>query len=174
LLNQTWNLYFGKIKKHLIKSYILKNLKYTLLLALTMVNKQPAIAQQSNSSNGKQNFYSDETVFLSTNATTFVTGETIFYKLNCLKLSNKTQSNVSKIAYVELIDSDKKSVLTSKLYLENAYSQGEYFVPTTLKTGNYKLIGYTNWILNQPVSEIFQIDITIKNPFKSNSKRKAN
>lgn len=132
-----------------------------------MVNKQPAFAQQNNPSNEKQNFYSDETVFLSTNATTFVTGETLYYKLNCLKLSNKTPSNVSKIAYVELVDSDKKTVFKNKIYLENTKGQGDYFVPTTIKTGNYKLIGYTNWMLNQTVAPFFQIDIVIINPFQT-------
>ena len=133
-----------------------------------MVNKQPTFAQQSNSSNEKQNFYSDETVFLSTNATTFVTGETLYYKLNCLKLSNKTPSNVSKIAYVELVDSDKKTVFKNKIYLENTKGHGDYFVPTTIKTGNYKLIGYTNWMLNQTIAPFFQIDIVIINPFQTN------
>lgn len=111
--------------------------------------------------------YSDETVFLSTNATTFVTGETLYYKLDCIKSSNKTPSNVSKIAYVELVDSNKKSVFKNKLYLENSKGQGDYFVPSTIKTGNYKLIGYTNWMLNQAVNSFYQIDIIIINPFQT-------
>ena len=138
-----------------------------------MVNMQTAFAQQSNTTNEKQNFYSDETVFLSTNATTFVTGETLYYKLNCLKLSDKAPSNLSKIAYVELVDSDKKTVFKNKIYLENTKGQGDYFVPTTIKTGNYKLIGYTNWMLNQTVAPFFQIDIVIINPFQANENKTA-
>ncbi len=142
-------------------------LKHLVLFALLCSNFQKVTAQQISLSNEKQNFYSDETVFISTNATTFVTGETLYYKLNCLKLSNKTPSNVSKIAYVELIDSDKKTVFKNKIYLENTNGQGDYFISTNVKTGNYKLIGYTNWMLNQTVDPFFQIDIVIINPFQT-------
>ncbi len=127
---------------------------------------QKTTAQQISSSSEKQNFYSDETIFLSTNATTFVTGETLYYKLNCLKLSNKTPSNISKIAYIELVDSDKKTVFKNKIYLENSKGQGDYFVPTNIQTGNYKLIAYTNWMLNQTVAPFFQMDVAIINPFQ--------
>jgi len=146
----------------------LERLKHLFLFALLCSNSQEITAQQSNSSIEKQKISVDETVFLHTNATTFVSGETLYYKLYCLKLSNKTPSNVSKIAYVELVDSDKKTVFKNKLYLENAKGQGDYFVPTTLKTGNYKLICYTNWMLNQTDSRVFQIDISIINPFQIN------
>jgi predicted RNA-binding protein with RPS1 domain len=151
----------------------LGRLKHLLLFALLCSNLQEITAQEINSSSEKQNFYSDETVFLSTNATTFVTGETLYYKLNCLKLSNKTPSNVSKIAYVELVDSDRKTVFKNKIYLENTRGQGDYFVPTTIKTGNYKLIGYTNWMLNQTVAPFFQIDIVIINPFQTTENQAA-
>jgi len=151
-----------------LKPFILKKLKQILFIALIIASKQPTFAQQNNLSNENHNVAVNETVFLHSNATTFVSGETLYYKLYCLNTANKMPSAVSKIAYVELIDSDKKSVFKSKLYLKNSYGQGDYFVSTTLKTGNYKLIGYTNWMLNQPVSEIFQMDILIINPFQSN------
>ncbi|WP_281226712.1 hypothetical protein [Flavobacterium aquiphilum] len=141
-------------------------LKHLLLFALLCCNLQKTTAQQISSSSEKQNFYSDETIFLSTNATTFVTGETLYYKLNCLKLSNKTPSNISKIAYIELVDSDKKTVFKNKIYLENSKGQGDYFVPTNIQTGNYKLIAYTNWMLNQTVAPFFQMDVAIINPFQ--------
>lgn len=130
-------------------------------------------AQPNFSSSDKQTIYSDETLFISTNASTFVTGETLYYKINCLKLSNKMPSSVSKIAYIELVGNDKKSVFKSKVYLENAIGQGDYFVPSTIKSGNYKLIAYTNWMLNQEVTPFFQMDIFIINPFQASEKEEA-
>ena len=112
----------------------------------------------------------DETVFIHSNATTFVSGETLLYKIYCLKSTDKTPSNISKVAYVELVDNNKKSVFKTKVSLENSVGQGDYFIATTLKTGNYKLIGYTNWMLNKPVSELFQLDINIINPYKTTEK----
>lgn len=121
-------------------------------------------------SSAQQTIAVDETVFIHTNATTLVSGETLLYKIYCLKSSDKTPSNISKVAYVELVDDSKKSVFKTKISLENANSQGDYFIPTTLKTGSYKLIGYTNWILNKPVSELFQLNINIINPYKVDEK----
>ncbi|MWB95773.1 hypothetical protein GON26_15500 [Flavobacterium sp. GA093] len=110
----------------------------------------------------------DETVFIHTNTTTIVSGETLLYKIYCLKSSDKTPSHISKVAYVELVDSDRKSVFKNKIFLENSKGQGDYFIPTTLKTGNYKLVGFTNWMLNNTESGFFEIDITIINPYKAN------
>lgn len=118
---------------------------------------------------GAQSIFAlDETVYIHANATTFVSGESLLYKVYCLKSSDKTPSIISKIAYIELVDNDKKSVFKTKIALENSYGQGDYFIPTTLKTGNYKLIGYTDWMLNKPTEDLFQIDIAIINPFKVN------
>lgn len=126
---------------------------------LVLINTQLGRAQQ--------NITLDETIYLHSNASTFVSGETLLYKIYCLKSSDKTPSQISKIAYVELVDNNKKSVFKTKVKLENAVGQGDYFIPTTLKTGSYKLIGYTNWMLNKPVSELFQLDINIINPYKT-------
>lgn len=123
--------------------------------------------------NAQQTVTLDETVFVHTNAAAFVSGETLLYKVYCLKSSDKTPSNISKIAYVELVDDSKKSVFKTKIVLENTTGQGDYFIPTTLKTGSYKLLGYTNWTLNKPTSELFQIDITIINPFKADESVKT-
>ncbi|PBJ13167.1 hypothetical protein [Flavobacterium sp. ACN6] len=118
-------------------------------------------------SSAQQTVTLDETVFTHANASTFVSGETILFKIYCLKSSDKTPSTISKIAYVELVDESKKSVFKTKIALKNSTGQGDFFIPTTLKTGNYKLISYTTWMLNKKVSDYFQIDIKIINPFKA-------
>ncbi len=139
-------------------------LKHIILL-FVLINTQLSSAQQT--------IAIDETVFVHTNATTLVSGETLLYKIYCLKSSDKTPSNISKVAYVELVDDNKKSVFKTKISLENAVGQGDYFIPTTLKTGSYKLIGYTNWMLNKPFSELFQLNINIVNPYKVDEKTSA-
>lgn len=120
-------------------------------------------------SSAQQTITVDETIFIHPNATTLISGETLLYKVYCLK-SDKTPSNISKVAYVELVDDTKKSVFKTKISLENANGQGDYFIPTTLKTGSYKLIGYTNWMLNKANSDLFQLNINIVNPYKVDDK----
>ncbi len=139
-------------------------LKHIILL-LVLINTQLSKAQQT--------IAVDETVFIHANATTFVSGETLLYKVYCLKATDKTPSDISKVAYVELLDNTKKSVFKTKVSMENANGQGDYFIPTTLKTGSYKLVGYTNWMLNKPVSELFQLNINIVNPYKTDEKTTA-
>jgi hypothetical protein len=71
---------------------------------------------------------------------------------------------VSKIGYIELIDSNNQNVY--KIYLKNGTGQGDFFIPTTLKTGDYKLVAYTTWMLNRSVTALFQVSISIINPFQ--------
>ena len=137
-----------------------------LIVLLVLINTQFSSAQQ--------NILIDEAIFIHSNATTLVSGETLLFKVYCLKSSDKTPSNISKVAYVELVDDDKKSVFKTKISLEDAVGQGDYFIPTTLKTGSYKLIGYTNWMLNKSVSDLFQLDINIVNPYKTTDKISGN
>ncbi|WP_433779897.1 hypothetical protein [Flavobacterium anhuiense] len=136
-----------------------------ILLLFVLINTQFSRAQQT--------ITLDETLYVHSNATSFVTGETLLYKVYCLKSSDKTPSNISKIAYVEIVDSNQKSVFKTKIALENGVGQGDYFIPTTLKTGSYKLIGFTNWMLNKPISELFQLNINIINPYKTDEKTNA-
>lgn len=136
---------------------------------MILIFQQFTFAQQNNLSNEKGSPSVDESVFINLNSTTFVNGETLHYKLYCLKNSNKNPSNTSKVAYVELIDSDKKVVFRNKLFLKNGSGDGDYFIPSTLKTGNYKLIGYTNWMLNLSITDLFQTDISIINPFQESA-----
>jgi hypothetical protein len=154
----------------------LDKLTYIIVLAFLIANKPFAIAQQSSSLNENKNITTStaERIFIHSNATTFVTGETLYYKLYCLNPANNRLSKISKIAYIELIDGNKEIVFTHKLFLENGTGQGDFFVPTTLKTGNYKLIAYSNWMLNKSVSEIFQLDIAIINPFLNYEKNSLN
>ncbi|HMK06179.1 MAG TPA: hypothetical protein VK476_01530, partial [Flavobacterium sp.] len=136
-------------------------LRNILILALMLVNISFVQAQD-----GRKNSIPSigETIFIHSNATTFVTGETFYCKLYCLNPADNSPSQVSKIAYIELIESTRKSVLKQKVYMENGVGQGDFFIPTTLKTGNYKLIAYTKWMLNY--NDRFEMDVTIINPFQ--------
>lgn len=110
---------------------------------------------------------STESILLKTNTTVLLTGETLYYQLYCLS-KNKTLSDVSEVAYIEIINSGKESVFKNKISLKNGLGSGDCFIPTTLTTGNYKIIAYTSWMLNNTQSNFFEMDITIINPFQEN------
>lgn len=125
-------------------------------------------AQQNTAANTAQVIENSpsESLFLHLNASSFVSGETLFYKIYSLNPVNNKASDVSKIAYVELIDIQKNSIVKQKLFLKNGLAQSDFFIPASLKTGNYKLVAYTNWMLNKGTSELFQQEIFILNPFE--------
>ncbi|MTH15039.1 hypothetical protein [Flavobacterium sp. LC2016-01] len=112
----------------------------------------------------------NESVFIHLSNTTLIAGETLHCKFYCLNPSDNTSSSISKIAHVELLDDQNQTVFSNKIYLENGTGQGDFFIPTTVKTGNYKLIAYTNWMLNKKESKISEVDLIIINPYLINSR----
>lgn len=125
------------------------------------------MAQQITTSNEKLlTLTTSETIFIHTNATTFISGEMLYYKLYCLNQTKNTPSEISKIAYVELLKQDKTSVFKHKLFLEKGMGQGDFFVQPNLQTGSYKLIGYSHWALNKSEDALFEITIFIINPYQ--------
>lgn len=142
-----------------------KNILPLILLGASCFFSHNTIAQgSSKKSNLTVNV--NEHIYVHANTNTLLTGESCYYNLYCLNSGNNTASAISKVAYIELIDTDKKSVLKQKIHLNNGIAQGDFFIPTTLKTGNYKLIAYTNWMLNNNASGFFQQDIVVINPFQ--------
>ncbi|MHC0439961.1 hypothetical protein [Flavobacterium sp. 3-210] len=115
-----------------------------------------------------------ENIFIHLSNTTLIAGETLHCKFYCLNPSDNTFSPISKIAHVELLDSQNQNVLTNKIYLENGAGQGDFFIPTTVNTGNYKLVAYTNWMLNKKESKISQVDLIIINPYLVSKNNIAN
>ncbi len=102
-----------------------------------------------------------------TNSSFLVSGETLFYSFNCVNNSTNELSNISKVGHVELIDSNNSVVIKQKLFLKNGNGCGDFFISPKLKTGLYKIIGYTNWSLNNSVTTYFQKDIFILNQFEN-------
>lgn len=138
-----------------------------------------AIAQNSSlNKNEAISTATTENIFVHLNNTTLITGETLHCKLYCTNPVNNALSKISKIAYVDLINSDNQVVFTNKIYLDNGKGQGDFFIPTTIETGSYKLIAYTKWMLNKNDFKTSKTDLLVINPYlagkKSNSGKNSN
>ena len=107
-----------------------------------------------------------EGIFIHPNASLFFAGERLYYSLYCLNLKTQNLSSLSKIAYVELVGKNNQIVFQHKIKLGNGLGQGDYFLPATVATGNYKLVGYTQWMKNSGKNHFFQADIHIINPYQ--------
>lgn len=118
----------------------------------------------------KYNVIPQEKIFVHHNTSLLISGEYLLYKIYCLNNDNDKLSNVSKIAYIELISSNKTIVFKHKIKLDNGLGNGDFFISTTIPSGNYKLIAYTQWMRNKAEDHFFQSDITIINPFNKEQK----
>lgn len=105
----------------------------------------------------------NEQVILQSNADFYLSGESIFYKTICINTSNKETISLSKIIYVELINSQNISILKHKQVINNGISYNDFFIPTNTETGSYKIIAYTNLTKNK--NEYASRDLFIYNPY---------
>jgi hypothetical protein len=106
-----------------------------------------------------------ENLVVHINTDFLITGESLYYSIYCLNGENNKPSPLSKIAYVELIGEGEKSFLKTKISLVEGRGAGDFFLPSTLPSGNYILIAYTKWMRNFPVENFPQQQITIINPY---------
>ena len=139
------------------------------LVGIFLLGTQLCFAQEiQKSSYNRFKVLPSEKVYVSVNTTLLFTGEYLLYKVYNLDDKTKQPSETSKIAYVELISENQEVIFSHKIRLEKSEGQGDFFVPTSLPSGNYKLLGYTRWMRNGNINLFFQEDISIINPYQSN------
>lgn len=108
-----------------------------------------------------------ESVFVHYNSSFYMVGEYLYYKVYCLNAETKKLSQVSKMAYLELIAENGQRVFRQKVRLENGLGQGDFFLPVSVVSGNYKLVAYTKWMYNWEQDIFFKGDIVIVNPYSN-------
>ncbi len=111
-----------------------------------------------------------ERVFIHFNTSLLFAGEYLYYSIYCIDSNTEVLSEFSKIAYVELIDEKLNSIFKHKIKLKKGTGQGDFFLPVSIPSGNYKLIGYTQWMNNESGNNFFQGDVSIINPYQGNQK----
>lgn len=107
-----------------------------------------------------------EKLFVHTDQSFYLTGETMWFKLYYVDGSFHQPLDVSKVAYIELLDKEQKSVLQTKVTLGSGGGSGSLFVPSSLASGNYLMRAYTSWMKNFSADYFFEKPLTIVNPFK--------
>ncbi|WP_223833848.1 hypothetical protein [Spirosoma profusum] len=108
-----------------------------------------------------------EKLFVHTDQSTYVTGETIWFKVYYVDATLHKPLDVSKVAYVELLDKEQKSVLQAKVELSANGGNGTFFLPASMNSGTYRMRAYTCWMKNFSADFFFEKNLTIVNPFKT-------
>lgn len=98
-------------------------------------------------------------------------GEYLHYAFYCFNAQSNRLSNISYVGYVALVNEDREYVLEQKIKLENGLSQGDFFITTDIPSGNYKLLGYTQWMKNNGLEQVFKDDLVIINPYQVDQRK---
>jgi len=108
-----------------------------------------------------------EKMYVHHNSSVLMPGEYMYYSLYCINTATNKLSRTSRMAYIELVGEDYESKLIQKVRLDKGRGQGDFFIPVSLPSGNYKLLAYTQWMKNAGVKQLYQDDLTIINPYRS-------
>ncbi|HWH62796.1 MAG TPA: hypothetical protein VNS50_05960, partial [Ginsengibacter sp.] len=120
---------------------------------------------QTSFENYNKNNY-QEKVFLHIDKSVYATGEVLWFKAYITNANSNQLSSLSKICYVEILGADKKPLLQGKIDIDSGKGNGSFQLPATIRTGNYLIRAYTNWMKNFDPQFYFEQSISIINPNK--------
>jgi len=102
-----------------------------------------------------------EKTYLHTDKDFYTNGETIWFKTYLIDGITHTQSDKSKVVYVELVNSRDSVVEHRRLYVDALGASGDIQIRKDIPQGNYHLRAYTKYMLNEKEPVIFQKKIPI-------------
>ena len=144
-------------------------IKSIILIFITWIGFVNYSYSQTTDKEFLQNEIPKEQVYLHINSSLLLSGEKLLYKFYCVNADSQKLSMLSKIGWVVLVNSDQEEVFKHKLDLENGQAYSDFFIPSSLPSGAYKILGYTSWMLNAE-KYYFEQDIHILNPYQQSNK----
>ena len=140
-----------------------------IIIFLFSLSSKSAFSQETDQdvikSSGK--FYS-EGLFVKSDRDLYISGEKVWLKIYKFNGLVQTPGNVSKIIYIELLDSENNPVSQLKTVIDGYSGSAAFRLPDTLRTGNYYIRSYTNWMKNFSEDLFSYRKISVINPFKIN------
>jgi hypothetical protein len=92
--------------------------------------------------------YPMENIYIQTDKSYYVTSEKIWFKAIIRYEDTLFVDSLSKVLYVELLNSEHKIVTQRTLQLINNTTFGDITLSDSLAAGNYELRAYTSWLRN--------------------------
>ncbi len=140
-------------------------LAFVLLTAIKLHAQVLTDVQQ-----GFNNYNADvlqEKLYLHTDKNGYTAGEVLWFKIYDVDGIFMKPLDLSKVAYVELLDDKQNPVLQTKIALEAGTGSGSVYIPVNLSTGNFTLRAYTSLMKNFSADYYFSKQLAIINPLKS-------
>jgi len=117
--------------------------------------------------NEYKNYSLREKIFTHTDKDLYVAGDIVWFKLYVVNADDNKPIDLSKLAYVEILNADQKPILQTKVELDKGVGNGSLYLPVSLNSGVYKFRAYTNWMKNFDAAYFFEKTITIINTLKT-------
>lgn len=160
-------LYF--LKKQILSIGVRKALCHFVFLA-AIVFIQNIAAAQNNPLQPIVDLFNDyraagiqEKIYVHTDKNYYLTGEILWFKIYYADAVAHKPLNLSKVAYLELLDAHNQPVQQIKAGLYQGEGSGSVFLSQNLASGHYKLRAYTQWMKNYEAGYFFEKTITIVN-----------
>jgi hypothetical protein len=87
----------------------------------------------------------------------------MWFKLYDVDASFHLPLDISKVAYIEVLNTQQVPVLQTKIELQKGAGNGFLQLPANLPSGNYSFRAYTNWMKNFDADFYFEKPVTILN-----------
>ena len=161
---------FPRVPDSLRLSRLLSGCALACLLSCILAT--PCLAQMDPPSSRETQFKDyrnnvlQEKIFVHTDKPFYLAGEILWCKLYCVEGSSHIPLDLSKVAYIELLNKEDRPVLQGKVLLEKGEGRGSFYLPPSLNSGYYRLRAYTNWMKNLGPDAFFEETLTIVNSFK--------
>lgn len=139
----------------------------SIIIAALIGLSGPTFAQDSASVkllNYRKNVL-QEKMFVHIDRDVYVTGETMWLKIYTVDATLHRPIDISKVAYVEIVDADNNSLVREKIALSEGVGSGTLFLPASISTGNYLVRAYTSWMQNFSADFFFKKPVSIVNAF---------
>jgi TonB-dependent SusC/RagA subfamily outer membrane receptor len=149
--------------------------KILLFLILTLCFKYGAFAQSYNNDlnivNKLKDYlstYDSEKAYLQFDRPYYAAGDTIFFKAYVTEGGHHKLSALSGVLHVDLINTENKIDQSIKLRLDSGICWGDFALPDSIPTGNYRIRAYTQWMLNSGELDFFDQPILVGSLIKRN------
>lgn len=104
-----------------------------------------------------------EKVYVHTDKSHYVSGEILWLKVYGINRETNTPLDLSRICYIELLDTANHPVYQAKIAMQNAVGNGSIYLPQSINSGAYRLRAYTRFMKSLDPSGFFEKKITIVN-----------
>ncbi len=105
--------------------------------------------------------YDPERAYLQFDKPYYAAGDTIFFKAYVTEGGYHKLSGLSGVLHVDLINTENKIDQSIILWLNDGVCWGDFVLPESSPTGNYRIRAYTQWMLNLGELDFFDQPIPV-------------